>query len=161
MTSPSFPENHRSIMVKGSTLIGNSKNINFIARLKELNIFDSTYLFEWLSTDELAKVLQTLDIYVIPSYQEGICIAGLEAMASGCPVISTKCGGPEDFVFHKKNGLLVDFDKNSLTNAIVKLCSDRKIRNEYSNEAIKNIEINFSKDNNKKKFQKCLNEVFL
>ncbi|MEZ5582537.1 MAG: glycosyltransferase family 4 protein [Candidatus Competibacteraceae bacterium] len=47
-----------------------------------------------LKHEQLVRHLQTYDVFVVPSHQEGLCISALEAMACGCPVISTRCGGP-------------------------------------------------------------------
>ena len=73
---------------------------------------------------ELAAWLQTLDVFVLPSHQEGLCIAALEAMACGVPVVSTRCGGPEEFVIPGQTGSLVDFDAASMADGIVAIISD-------------------------------------
>ena len=49
---------------------------------------------------------QSLDVFAITSYQEGLGISGLEAMACGVPVVSTRCGGPEDFVENGVTGFI-------------------------------------------------------
>jgi glycosyltransferase involved in cell wall biosynthesis len=54
-----------------------------------------------------AEILSTLDLLAVTSHQEGLHIAALEAMACGCPVVSTRCGGPEEFVVDGVNGFLV------------------------------------------------------
>jgi glycosyltransferase involved in cell wall biosynthesis len=141
------------------TLIGSKKDKKFLDKLKYLDIYDKTTLYEWLSTSELASVIKTLDVYVIPSKQEGICIAGLEAMASGCPIISTKCGGPEDFVLNNINGELIDFDNYKLEKAIINICNSREIRNQYSENGLDTIERYFSKEVNKDIFKKNLNQL--
>jgi glycosyltransferase involved in cell wall biosynthesis len=51
---------------------------------------------------------QQADCWVIPSSAEGFGMPGIEAMASHCPIVSTRCGGPEDFVLECDNGFLVD-----------------------------------------------------
>jgi glycosyltransferase involved in cell wall biosynthesis len=56
----------------------------------------------------IPKLYQAADCWVIPSSAEGFGMPGIEAMASHCPIVSTRCGGPEDFVFDGENGYLVD-----------------------------------------------------
>ncbi len=46
------------------------------------------------------------DIFVYPSYHEGMPMAVIEAMASGLPVIATRTGGLPDLVTHGENGIL-------------------------------------------------------
>jgi len=48
------------------------------------------------------------DCWLVPSTTEGFGMPGLEAAACGCPVVSTRCGGPEDYVRDGYNGHLVD-----------------------------------------------------
>jgi glycosyltransferase involved in cell wall biosynthesis len=55
---------------------------------------------------------------VLTSMHEGFGNVILEAMASGCPVISTHCGGPEDIIRHRENGLLVEPDHKAIAKAI-------------------------------------------
>jgi len=56
----------------------------------------------------IPKLYQQADCWVIPSSAEGFGMPGIEAMASHCPIVSTRCGGPEDFVREGINGYLVD-----------------------------------------------------
>jgi len=59
-------------------------------------------------------------IFVLPSYYEGLPIALLEAMASGLPPIVTPVGGIPDVVTHKETGLIVPVgDSAALADAIV------------------------------------------
>jgi glycosyltransferase involved in cell wall biosynthesis len=56
----------------------------------------------------IPQLYQQADCWVIPSSAEGFGMPGIEAMASHCPIVSTRCGGPEDFVLEGDNGFLVD-----------------------------------------------------
>jgi glycosyltransferase involved in cell wall biosynthesis len=77
---------------------------------------------------ELAPLLRSLDVFVIPSHQEGLCIAAMEAMACGTPVVSTRCGGPEQFLVEGWNGHLVDSDPQAMASAIAAIASHRPRR---------------------------------
>jgi glycosyltransferase involved in cell wall biosynthesis len=57
---------------------------------------------------ELASLYARCDAWLLASVSEGFGLPGLEAAASRCPVISTRCGGPEDYVSHGVSGFLVD-----------------------------------------------------
>jgi glycosyltransferase involved in cell wall biosynthesis len=81
-----------------------------------------------LRIEALAAVISRWDVFVIPSCQEGLCIAALEAMACGVPVVSTRCGGPEDFVIPDRTGELVPHDPSALAQAILSICSNRQRR---------------------------------
>jgi glycosyltransferase involved in cell wall biosynthesis len=58
--------------------------------------------------DEIPRLYQQTDCWVITSSSEGFGMPGIEAMASHCPIVSTRCGGPSDFVREGINGHLVD-----------------------------------------------------
>ena len=51
--------------------------------------------------------IQTADVLLLPSVEEGIANVVLEAMALGTLVISTNCGGMEEVVEDEKNGFIV------------------------------------------------------
>lgn len=74
-----------------------------------------------LSRQQIAKVYEKADCFVLPSITETFGVAYVEAMAVGLPVIATRCGGPEDFV-NERNGIMIDVDDLSqLKDAIVQM----------------------------------------
>jgi len=97
-------------------------------RLRELAIEERVHCHGPLDPPTLAPLLRSLDLFVIPSHQEGLCIAGLEAMACGAPVVSTRCGGPEHYVLPGQTGALVDRDPQALAGAIATIAADRPLR---------------------------------
>ena len=56
---------------------------------------------------DVADIMQTLDLFVLPSINEGISNTILEAMASALPVIATKVGGNPELVLEGETGYLV------------------------------------------------------
>jgi glycosyltransferase involved in cell wall biosynthesis len=69
-------------------------------------------IFKWVefranpTVEELAKLYREATLFVLSSNEEGFGIVLVEAMASGVPVISTRCGGPESVVAEGKTGYL-------------------------------------------------------
>jgi sugar transferase (PEP-CTERM/EpsH1 system associated) len=73
-----------------SKQLGIERNILFIGRRNDVD-----------------KILQALDVFILSSKTEGISYAILEAMASGLPVIATDVGGNKELISHGCNGYLV------------------------------------------------------
>ena len=65
--------------------------------------------FAWLPGERanVPNIMQSFDLFVLPSLAEGISNTILEAMASGLPVVATKVGGNPELVEDGVNGLLV------------------------------------------------------
>ena len=78
--------------------------------------------------EELRRIYQASHIFVLPSFQEGLGIVVQEAMACGLPVVSTRCGGPEDYVVESSGGFLVDNSPDQMARAILKLVRDTDFR---------------------------------
>jgi sugar transferase (PEP-CTERM/EpsH1 system associated) len=57
--------------------------------------------------NDVADLMQTLDLFVLPSINEGISNTILEAMATALPVIATDVGGNPELVINNQTGLLV------------------------------------------------------
>ena len=58
---------------------------------------------------DVADYLRASDCFVLPSLGETFGVVYAEAIMCGCPVIATRCGGPESIV-NQNNGVLVDVD---------------------------------------------------
>jgi glycosyltransferase involved in cell wall biosynthesis len=56
---------------------------------------------------EIARLYQAADCWIVSSVSEGFGMPGLEAAACRCPIVSTRCGGPEDYVEDGVSGCLV------------------------------------------------------
>jgi glycosyltransferase involved in cell wall biosynthesis len=92
---------------------------------QDLGISERVQLFENVSTSELAQLYRQARLFVLSSNEEGFGIVLLEAMASGVPVIATRCGGPEGLIANGETGYLVPTaDFQALTERIVALLQD-------------------------------------
>lgn len=73
---------------------------------------------------DVSDCLGAMDLFVIPSLNEGMCRALVEAMAAGRPVIATRVGGIPAIVKDRQNGLLVPSgDPAALASAMAELLS--------------------------------------
>ncbi len=61
--------------------------------------------------DDVPELLRTMDIFVLPSFSEGISYTILEAMATKTAVIATDTGGTPELITDRKNGMLVPLAK--------------------------------------------------
>ena len=85
----------------------------------------------WITGErnDVPRLLQLMDIFVLPSLGEGISNTILEAMASGLPVIATAVGGNVELVEEGFNGCLFPVgDHQSLSDAMVSLLRDKEER---------------------------------
>ena len=74
---------------------------------------------------DVAGLLATARLFVLPSLTEGISLTLLEAMACGLPVVATRVGGNPEVVQGGQTGLLVPSgDPAALAGAILELLSD-------------------------------------
>lgn len=89
----------------------------------ELGVKDRVHLLG--QRTDVKELYKTADIYLHPSYREGLPVAVVEALASGTPIICTNIRGNSDVVKDGINGILVTAnDVDGIKNAIIKLISD-------------------------------------
>ena len=94
-------------------------------KVRQLQIEEKIDFYGYIAEEEKLALLRDSYLFVIPSFQEGLCIAGLEAMACGLPIVSTFCGGPEDFVVQNETGLLVENDNpEKFAEAVIEMIKD-------------------------------------
>lgn len=83
--------------------------------------------------NDVVEQLHAADCFVFPSFQEGLPVALMEAMAVGLPVVCSKIRGNVDLIEHGINGFLVDPENsNDFARYIEKIISDETIQAEMS-----------------------------
>ena len=83
---------------------------------------------------DVETLLDDCDVFVHPCrWQEAFGLAVAEAMAAGRPVIATRSGALPELVKDSETGLLVEpGDPDALSNALIRLASDRNLRQEMA-----------------------------
>ena len=95
-----------------------------------------------LSEKDLVQFYNKTSIFVSSSIEEGFAFPPAEAMACGCAVVSTDCGGIREYALHTENCLLSQpQDERSLADNIFMLLKNDSLRKKIAtkgNENIKN-----------------------
>lgn len=103
-------------------LVGTGDSLTEYRRLaRDLSIEKSVHFCGYVPREQISDYYSKADVFVLPSYNEGMSLAALEALASGLPLVLTKTGGAGDLVDPGVNGFLVDWgDVDALANALRK-----------------------------------------
>ncbi len=97
--------------------------------------------------ENVPDLLRASDVFVLPSLQEGMPNALLEAMACGLPPVATRIGGVTDIVRDRENGLLVQpRDAKGLAEGIVSLLKDDSLGREIGRGAFRTITDSYALD---------------
>ncbi|GAC1463449.1 MAG: glycosyltransferase [Isosphaeraceae bacterium] len=130
------PEKGYKLLIDAAAaVVGEHPDISFIhfgdgplrrplgQRIADLGLAER-FLLAGFRTD-LHRVLPHLDLFVLPSYTEGLPVVVLEAFASGLPVVATAVGGTPEVVEDGFNGRLVPpGDTRALAQRINELLHD-------------------------------------
>lgn len=108
-------------------LVGYGKDLNQIkAKIKALELEPRVELTGKLYPEDLARILNSSDLFIFNSRYETFGIVILEALLCGCPVVSTKVGiAPE--VIKDENGLLVEDNLKECIELALNSTFDRNI----------------------------------
>ncbi len=110
--------------------------------------------------DVIPEIYRSVDCWLVPSTTEGFGMPGLEAAACGCPIVSTRCGGPEDYLEEGQNGYLVNVgDEQNMIDKLQKVLnlSNRDWKNMSTKSA--GIAKQFDWDNSAEQLEKALYEL--
>jgi L-malate glycosyltransferase len=118
------------------TIIGGGPDEALIkALVKDLGLQNHITFRGRLEHDEVISAYHNYDFYICNSNFETFGMTVAEALLAGKPVISTKCGGPEEYV-NSKNGILIETkDNKALSAAILDMVGEYK---NYSSSELSN-----------------------
>ena len=122
-------------------LIGSGTGKSLSSYAKKLNVIDMVKIIGPIEHEKVFDWFDAIDIYIHPSYQEGLCRSIIEAMSRGCLILAAKVGGNVELVDDKF--LFNKGDYKSIHNLLKRNMSREKILNEGINN------INFTKKYNK------------
>jgi len=82
--------------------------------------------------DDIKEIIALCDVFVLPSYREGIPRTLIEAASMGKPIVTTNAVGCKEVVEHGRNGFLIPLkDSDALAEAIETLIKNKKSREKF------------------------------
>jgi colanic acid/amylovoran biosynthesis glycosyltransferase len=115
------------------TLVGDGPDRQALETLAtDLKLTPYLKFVGYQSQDAVCQYLHNSDIFVLPSFSEGLPVALMEALAAGVPVITTPVAGISELVEHGTNGYLVPPGAvEPLAQRICELLEDALLRQKF------------------------------
>ncbi len=113
-----------------------SQRQKIAARAKALDVA-SRYRYHGVYThpEQCREYMESLDVFVMPSFSEGTPNSIVEAMACGKPIIASAVGGIPDMIDEDSGILVAPGDVGVLTEAMLKLARDPELRKRMGDAA--------------------------
>lgn len=122
--------------------VGNQLD-KLMSLVKENNLEKKVHFLGYRT--DIPELLKSCDIFVLPSFREGLSRSLIEAMSSGLPCIASKIRGNIDLIEEGLGGYLCNpFDEDSFFKALNKLIVNRELRKsmgEYNLMAVKKYDL--------------------
>lgn len=136
-------------------ICGEGKLKNYLIELsKKLKIEKQVKLLGFRK--DIIEICKVSDIFVFPSYREGLSLALMEAMSSGLPIVCSNIRGNIDLIVEGKGGYLVEpNDIDGFSEAIKKLINNRSLRNQMGD-----FNYNYVQSFDKKIIQNLLSDIY-
>lgn len=93
----------------------------------------------FMPVQDYRRLLNSVDILVTPSKEEGFGIVILEAMALGKPIVTTRVGGIPEVIKNRRNGIFVERNSDEIANAILYLYKNENKREEMKKNNIQDV----------------------
>ena len=100
-------------------LIGSGTGLHLQQIALKLGVEDQVKIIGVLPHDKVFDWLDSIDIYVQPSFQEGLCRSLVEAMSRACPIVCSDVGG--NYELASQDNLFKKADFKQLASKLLKL----------------------------------------
>jgi glycosyltransferase involved in cell wall biosynthesis len=115
---------------------GDLEKLRSIVELHQ--IYEQVIIHGWISGSTKSKLFQQADVFILPSFAEGLPMSILEAMSFGKPIIATNVGGVPSLVHPQYNGWLYAPNKiQDLTQVFEELFSNLDLLKVYGQNSRK------------------------
>jgi len=130
-----WPEVSSTVPTARLVIAGSGPQEKKLRRISERLDLDRVAFAGFVSNERKYELLQEAAVFASPTLYEGFGISNLEAMASGCAVVSTDTWGIKDYLEHRSNGFCVPpRSPEKLGDAIVELLQDVPLRKRVAQE---------------------------
>lgn len=108
----------------------------FLHEAEALGVREDLDFLGWVSGEAKERALREADVFVLPSYREGMPVSVLEAMAYGVPVLTTPVGGVPEMMRADEHGLWVEpGDVPGLADRLARLAESPALRERLARAA--------------------------
>lgn len=119
----------------------------FLATAERLGVRGDLDFLGWVTGEDKERELRHADIFVLPSYREGMPVSILEAMAFGVAVLTTPVGGVPDMMREDVHGLWVEpGNVPALADRLCELATSSELRERLARAAYAEVVANHSID---------------
>jgi glycosyltransferase involved in cell wall biosynthesis len=108
---------------------------------------------------DIAAVLASIDVSVVPSASESLSNVMLESMAAGVPVVATDVGGNTELAADGRGVLVAPNDEDALATGIERVLADQELRSAISRKAREFAQANFSVERIREQYRSLYAEV--
>lgn len=156
-----FSEVHTATSEIKLCLVGEGPERNKIENYIYDNKLSETVFLKGSRAD-IRELYKGFDVFILPSYQEGLPMVLLESMASGVPVIVTYVGAIPEIIQNNQNGIIIEPGNiGQMAQAILEINSNKEIRGTIRKNALKTVKEKYSSDLMTEEYQQIYKEVFL
>jgi phosphatidylinositol alpha-1,6-mannosyltransferase len=117
-----------------ASLAGTGDSLEAYQKLaQELGVAERIHFLGYVPREEIPRHYATAHVFSLPSFNEGMALAALEAMGAGLPLVLTRTGGTDELVEEGVNGYTHDWgDVEALASHLRKLAQDRPLARRMS-----------------------------
>ncbi len=123
-------------------LYGDGNNQEMKSLVKKLKLQEHVTMPGWVQDKE--KAYLDADIYVLPSYNEGLPLSVLEAASYQLPIVTTPVGGIPEIIEDGKNGFLIEpGNVDMLEQRLMELIQSQELRQKMAEGALITVQTHF------------------
>ena len=113
---------HLKVVLCGPVL----EDLKLEEKMQKINNMGNVFIDYRGKVSNVSEFMKAADIFILPSYSEGLPNVLLEACASGLPAVATDIGGSRDLLIDGKNGYLVRTSQPSEIREKITLLAENK-----------------------------------